>query len=64
MKFLPIIHNLHPTDPAWRAAQKYNYAIENKPKNCGTLAEKINALRDWKQDCAAALEEFKQAISN
>jgi hypothetical protein len=63
MKFLPIIHNMHPTDPAYEAAQAYNAIIGARPGKTDTLAGKIEALRNWQADCSRAMDEFKQLIN-
>lgn len=61
--WLPIIHNLLPTDPAYKAAQHYNKLVVNKPKTVGTLAQKLKLITQWQAECNKAMDDVK-AIMN
>jgi hypothetical protein len=60
--FLPIIHNMQASDPAYAAAQHYNALIGNKPKINAPLAIKLAAINAWQVECSLALDAVKEII--
>lgn len=61
--FLPIIHNLPESDPAFDACQHYNRLIASKPKgNDMTLDQKIESQRLWKAQCNDAHETVRKLM--
>ena len=63
--WLPIIHNLQSSDPAYAAAQHYNALIGNKPKCADmTLDQKIETIRLWQAQCSTALDDVKEIMKN
>jgi len=60
--FLPIIHNLTPTDPGFLECQNYNRLIGEKPKGDMPLAEKIKAQALWRAECESALDAARALI--
>jgi len=56
-QFKPIIHNLSPDDHGYAECQLYNDLISKRPKGNGTLASKIQKLREWQSLCIDALEK-------
>ncbi len=61
--WLPIIHNLQPSDPAYQAAKHYNALVGNKPKGNGTLKDKLASISAWQAECSKALDNVKDIMN-
>jgi hypothetical protein len=61
--FKPIIHNLEPTDPCFKAIQHYNKLIGNKKLSGFNLKEKIEYERLYIKSCKDAYEYAYRLIN-